>query len=75
MKFFDLELGGLGSMPNRVIKEQPNGVVYLGGTTEEQCKLSDQEWGRGFKTYSTKNCTKENAFVYVAPEGCKCKIN
>ncbi len=73
MKFFDLELGGLGSMPNRVIKEHPNGIVYMGGTTEDQCNASPQEWGIGFKTYTTSKCTQETAFIYVAPEGCVCK--
>jgi hypothetical protein len=74
MKFFDLELGGLGSMPNRVVKETLSGnLVYLGGTTEEQCKLSDQEYGKGVIVFKNNNCIGETSTAYVSPKGCKCK--
>ena len=57
MKFFDLELGGLGSMPQRVVIETNQGnLAFVGGTTLKTCKASPNKTGEAYLVYTSENC-------------------
>jgi hypothetical protein len=70
MKFFDLELGGLGSMPQGVFfKDTDGNEYYVGGSTKEACRKSKATDGYTRMVYGSTNahCNKRGDFetVYV----------
>jgi hypothetical protein len=49
MKFFDLELGGLGQMV--IHHDSAGNPIYVGGTTARSCKKSTKENGKAYMEY------------------------
>ena len=58
MKFFDLELGGLGSKPQNVLEQGDGYDIYIGGTGLLSCAMSKKEFGAGVIRYTTSNSCK-----------------